>query len=58
MFDIGGPELVVIFLVALLVLGPRRLPEVARLLSRAMREIRKALDDVTRDLRGGDDFKD
>lgn len=58
MFDIGGPELVVIFLVALLVLGPKRLPEVARLLSRAMREIRKALDDVTRDLRGGGDFKD
>jgi Tat protein translocase TatB subunit len=58
MFDIGGPELVVIFLVALLVLGPKRLPEVARVLSRIAREIRKAVDDITHDLNDRDDFKD
>lgn len=58
MFDIGGPELVVIFLVALLVLGPKRLPEVARFLSRIAREIRKAVEDITHDLNDRDDFKD
>ncbi len=53
MFDIGGPELVVILLVALLVLGPKRIPGFARLLSRLAREARKALDEITRDLHDG-----
>jgi Tat protein translocase TatB subunit len=57
MFDIGGPELVVIFLVALLVLGPKRLPEVARTLSRIAREIRKTVEEITHDLNDRDDFK-
>ncbi len=44
MFEIGGgfQELLVILVVALLVVGPRRLPEVARALARAMRELRRA----------------
>ncbi|HOE28186.1 MAG: twin-arginine translocase subunit TatB [Candidatus Aureabacteria bacterium] len=50
MFDIGGPELAVILLVALLVLGPRRLPEAARFLSRVVREIRNAVEEIKHDL--------
>ena len=44
MFDLGGnlQELLLIFVVALLVVGPKRLPEVGRMLARAMRELRRA----------------
>src|SRR5262249_38125543 len=47
MFEIGGgfQELLVILVVALLVVGPKRLPEVARAFARAMRELRRAQDD-------------
>ncbi len=40
-------ELVVILVVALIVLGPRRLPEVARALGRALAEFRRATSDLS-----------
>ena len=46
MFGIGFSELVLIFIVALLVLGPKRLPEVAKTLGRFYREIRSTVDEV------------
>ncbi len=42
MFGIGMPELLIILGVALLVLGPKKLPEMARSLGRAMAEFRRA----------------
>jgi sec-independent protein translocase protein TatB len=42
MFDIGMQELVLICLVALIVLGPQRLPSAARQLGKAFVRIRKA----------------
>lgn len=50
MFGIGMPELLVILTVALIVLGPKRLPELARMLGRAMAEFRKATSGVTEEL--------
>ena len=46
MFNIGTPELFLILIVALIVVGPRRLPEIGRTVGRVMNEFRKAQDEV------------
>lgn len=51
MFGIGIPELLVILVVALIVLGPQRLPEVARALGKGLGELRRAADGLTSELR-------
>ncbi len=56
MFGIGFPELVVIFVVALIVLGPERLPELARGAARWVIELRKAADELKREL-GADELE-
>jgi len=49
-FNIGFPELVTILVVALLVLGPERLPEVGRALARLTLEFRRATEELKREL--------
>jgi sec-independent protein translocase protein TatA len=44
--NVGGPEIIVVLLVALIVLGPQRLPEVGRQIGNALRELRKVQSDV------------
>ena len=41
MFGIGMPEFLLILVVALVVLGPKRLPELARSLGRGLAELKK-----------------
>lgn len=43
--SLGIPELILIFIVALIVFGPKRLPEIGRTLGKAMGEFKKATDD-------------
>lgn len=45
MFDIGLQEMVLIGVIALLVFGPSKLPELGRMFGRAMREFRRASDE-------------
>ena len=50
MFGIGGTELLVILVVALIVLGPKSVPQIARTLGRAMGEFRKVSTEFQRTL--------
>jgi TatA/E family protein of Tat protein translocase len=44
--SIGMPELVLIFVVALLVFGPRKLPEIGKSIGRGLAEFRRASDEL------------
>ncbi len=46
--SIGMPELVLIFVVALLVFGPKKLPELGKSLGRGLAEFKRASDDLKR----------
>lgn len=48
MFGIGSTELVVILIVALIIIGPSKLPEVAKSLGKALGEFRRVSTDVKR----------
>jgi len=48
--SIGLPELIMIFVVALLLFGPRKLPEIGRSIGKAMGEFRRASNDLKRSL--------
>jgi TatA/E family protein of Tat protein translocase len=46
MFNIGLPELLIILAIALIVFGPNKLPELAKAFGRAMKEFKKATEEV------------
>ena len=48
--NLGAPEILVILVVALLVFGPHKLPEIGRQVGGAMRELRKMQDSVKQEL--------
>ena len=55
MFGMGAPELIVILVVALLVFGPGKLPEIGASLGRGIRDFRKALEQKSGDEEAGTD---
>ncbi len=48
--DIGGAEILLILIVALIIWGPRRIPEIARTLGRMVHNLRKVTFDLTKEM--------
>lgn len=47
MFNLGLSEIVLIAIIALIFIGPKQLPEIARAIGRALNELKRASDDLT-----------
>ena len=50
MLDLGTQELIVIFIVAFLVFGPKKMPELARTLGKGMKQLKAAMHGITESL--------
>jgi TatA/E family protein of Tat protein translocase len=46
MFSIGTPELIIILIIALIVIGPKKLPEIGKALGRSLKEFRKVTEEI------------
>jgi|TARA_B100000902_G_scaffold77567_1_gene82358 sec-independent protein translocase protein TatA len=56
---IGGPEIIIILLFVVLFFGANKIPELARGMGKAMRELRDASNEIKKDIRASsEDIKD
>ena len=58
MFGIGMPELIIILAIALIVIGPKKLPDLAKSIGRAIREFKKATSEFKETLQIDEDLTD
>ena len=59
MLDLGTQELIVIFIVAFLVFGPKKMPELARTLGKGLKQLKSAMHGITESLEEVEsDFKE
>jgi TatA/E family protein of Tat protein translocase len=58
MFGIGMPEMILILAIALIVIGPKKLPDLAKSLGRAMNEFKKATREIKSSIDIDNDLKD
>ncbi len=50
MFGVGSSELIIILIIALLILGPKEIPKVARTIGKGMRELQRAKDELKKNI--------
>jgi Tat protein translocase TatB subunit len=58
MFGIGMPELLLLLAIALIVVGPKKLPELARALGRGIAEFKKATNEIKESLETNTEFSE
>ena len=55
MFNLGGQEMIIIFLIVLLLFGAKKLPELARGVGKSMGEFKKAREDFEKEITRAED---
>lgn len=57
MFGLHMPELIIILVVALLIFGPKKLPEMGSAIGRSIKEFRKGMNEITQPKEDGDEVQ-
>ena len=58
MFGIGMPELIIVMVIALIVIGPSKLPDLAKAIAKGMAEFKKATREISENLDLDEEFRE